>query len=237
MGVNHKSVYLLLANISSISFVLPIVFFMVFKRHSREKSLWVVFFYAVYCMFSEGFTFYLHIHKSQETPYFLFAIFTLLEYSCFSLFYIYSTQRTSVKRLVIVLWILFSAFCLIDYFFINKMNDFDSVTTGVESILIIILCIYYLVIQIRGNYTLTLYSTSNFWIIITFLIYLSGTFFLYIMAENMIQDLAFREQYIVINSSFNIIKNILLSVAMLMKTSPPANQSTNNKKIFEPFPS
>lgn len=33
----------------------------------------------------------------------------------------------------------------------------------------------------------------------------------------MSHDRAFRIQYIIINSSFNILKNILLSVAMLMK--------------------
>ena len=72
-----------------------------------------------------------------------------------------------------------------------------------------------------------IYSSTNFWIIISFLIYLSGTFFLNIYADSMINDKAFIKQYILINSSFNIIKNILLSVAMLMK--PENNNQT-------PFP-
>lgn len=236
MGINHIAIYYILENISSISFVLPLVFFMVFKRNNREKSLWVVFYYIIYCILSEALTFYLH--KFQITQFISFAVFTVLEFSFFCLFYIYAIPKPKVKRMVIVIWILFSAFCIIDFFFINLMNDFDSVATGIESILIIILCIYYLAVQIWGSNSLTLYSTTDFWIIITFLIYLSGTFFLYIMAENMIKDdYAFRVQYIIINSSFNIIKNILLSVAMLMKTSSPGNQSPNTKKIFEPFPS
>jgi hypothetical protein len=115
------------------------------------------------------------------------------------------------------------------------MNSFDSFATGVESIFIIIMSIYYLAVQIRGTNNLFVYSTSNFWVIITFLIYLSGTFFLYIMAENMIKDKAFQIQYIVINSVFNLLKNILLSVAMLMKPAPVnaiAKKNNNMDDIF-----
>jgi hypothetical protein len=107
------------------------------------------------------------------------------------------------------------------------MNSFDSITVGVESILIILMCIYYLIVQIKGANNLFVYSTSNFWIVITFLIYLSGTFFLYIMAENMINDRAFQSQYDIINSAFNVLKNVLLSIAMLMK---PALVNTYAKK-------
>jgi hypothetical protein len=38
------------------------------------------------------------------------------------------------------------------------------------------------------------------------------------MAETMIQNKAFRIQYIIINSAFNILKNLLLSIAMVMKS-------------------
>ena len=112
---------------------------------------------------------------------------------------------------------------------------FDSITSGVESILIILMCIYYLIVQIKGSNNLLVYSTTSFWIIITFLIYLSGTFFLYIMAENMINDRNFRIQYTFINSAFYIIKNILLSVAMLMKptqSKPQLNKNNDRDDLF-----
>ena len=89
------------------------------------------------------------------------------------------------------------------------------------------MCIYYFFDQLKQVNNLLLYSSFNFWIIISFLIYLSGTFFLYIMAENMMHDKVFLKQYILINSSFNILKNVLLSVAMLMK-----HTTNNNQSIF-----
>ena len=92
------------------------------------------------------------------------------------------------------------------------------------------MCIYYLIIQIRGINDLFVYSTSNFWIIITFLIYVSGTFFLYIMAEKYLgkKDKVFTLQYHIINSIFTVIKAILFSIAMFMKPAIPNNKPQKN---------
>lgn len=97
------------------------------------------------------------------------------------------------------------------------------------------MCIYYLIVQLKGLNNLSVYSTSNFWVIITFLIYTSGTFFLYIMAANMIQDKHFRVQYIIINSAFNLLKNILLAIGMLMKPSPVNVRVQKNNNLDDLF--
>ena len=55
------------------------------------------------------------------------------------------------------------------------------------------------------------------------------------MAENMIANRAFQIQYTVINSVFYILKNILLSVAMLMKPTPIKNQIQKNEDRHELF--
>lgn len=99
--------------------------------------------------------------------------------------------------------------------------------TGVETVLIIAMCIYYFFDQLKQPNTLLIYSSINFWIIIAFLIYLSGTFFLYLYADNARMDKAFRMQYYLINSSFYILKNILLAIAMLMKPT-----KTNDRTLF-----
>jgi hypothetical protein len=99
------------------------------------------------------------------------------------------------------------------------MNSFDSFASGIESIIVILFCVYYLFSQIKGSNSLMIYSTFNFWVIIAFLLYFSGTFFLYIMTENMVFNVTFQKLYFIINISFNILKNVLLSVAMCMKTT------------------
>ncbi len=77
-----------------------------------------------------------------------------------------------------------------------------------------------------------IYSTFNFWIIITFLIYFSGTFFLYIMTENMVYNKDFQIQYLIINSCFSILKNLLLCIAMTMKIN--SNIDNSNSSAYLP---
>ncbi len=197
------------------------MFFLLFKRNSKERTIWVIVFYVLYCNLNELLAYYLYQnHINIDIDFVLLALFTVIEFTFFCVYYYYALQTRFIKKALPIIFGMFIIFAFVDFFLINRMNKFDSFTAGVESIIIILLCIYYLVVQIKGSNSLFVYSSSNFWIIITFLIYLSGTFFLYIMTENMIKSKSFRHQYVVINSVFNILKNILLSIAMLMKSTP-----------------
>lgn len=202
------------------------MFFLLFKRSNKEKTLKVIFYYISYCILNEIVVYYLY--EAHKSDYLAFALFTILEFSFFCIFFYYAIS-TKIKKAIPIIWGAFLLFSIIDFFFVDEMDAYGSFAVGVEYIFIILMCIYYLVVQIKGVNNLSVYSTSNFWIIITFLIYTSGTFFLYIMAEKMLQNKAFRVQYIIINSVFNILKNLLLSIAMLMKSTPENNQSRKNK--------
>lgn len=86
------------------------------------------------------------------------------------------------------------------------------------------MCIYYFFDQLKQTNNLAIYTSINFWVIIAFLIYLSGTFFLYIYADAMLSDKVFLKIYLIINSSFYILKNVLLAIAMLMKPNNTTHQ-------------
>lgn len=180
----------------------------------------------MYCILNEALGIYLHIIHFENT-FILFAFFTIVEFSSFCLFYYYTLSAGLIKKAVLLIWICFIVFALYQDFTIKNI-EFDSITSGVESILIILMCICYLVVQIKGSTDLLVYSTTSFWVLITFLIYLCGTFFLYIMAVKMFHDRTFQIQYAIINSAFNILKNILLSAAMVMKTEPVKTKLIKN---------
>ncbi len=229
MKPNITAILNIIVYTSFISHLLPLVAFLLFKLKTKEKPLRVIFFYILYSILNESVGFYLQTIRSEQS-FILYSIFTVLEFSFFSLFYYYILPTAKAKKAIFPLWLFFIIFFFIDFFFINKMTGFDSVAIGIESLFIIFMCIYYLITQIKGVTNLQVYSTSNFWIIITFLIYLSGTFFLYILTATMINDKAFRIQYVYINSFFNILKNVLLSIAMLMK---PGQVKPEIKKNYE----
>ncbi|MEO5500824.1 MAG: hypothetical protein ABIR31_05220 [Ginsengibacter sp.] len=119
----------------------------------------------------------------------------------------------------------FTFFAIIDYFIINKMQSLDSITIGIESITIIIFAIYYLYNNLKDSVNFSIYSSFDFWTVITLLIYFAGTFFIYLLVESNKGNMEFRKVYIILNSSFNLIKNILLAVAMCMKLKMPVLHS------------
>ncbi len=229
MSSNIAAILKVILYIGIFSQLLPLVFFLLYKFRSREKGLRVIFYYILYCVLNEGLSVYLQTTHSSKI-YILFSFYTVAEFSFFCLFYYYIISSKKVKKIIIPIWASFALFSITDFFFVNRMDDFDSIAVAIASIIIILLCAYYLFMQIKGSISLQIYSTSNFWIIITFLIYLSGTFFLYLMTEAMKTNDSFQKQYIYINSSFNILKNVLLSIAMLMK---PAEAKPEKKRNYE----
>jgi hypothetical protein len=192
------------------------VFFLLFKWKSKEKSLRVILFYILYCIGNEAMSFYLQSIRSPNAVY-LFLLFTLVEYTFFCYFTYLILPKGGIKKAVPFLWISFLLFAFIDYVFFSKKYEFDSIASGIESIIVLMLCIYYLFSQVKGSNNLMIYSTFNFWAVIAFLIYFSGTFFLYLMTEKMMDSPSFQKMYFIINISFNILKNLLLCVAMTMR--------------------
>ena len=205
---------------------LPLVFYLLFKLKSKQKSLRVILFYVLYCIFNEALNYYLQSIRSEKTIY-LFYAFTIVEYSFFCYFIYLILPKSFVRKTIPFLWLSLIIFDLINVIYKNNAFGFDSITSGIECIIILLLCISYLFIQLRGSTSLSIYSTFDFWVVITFLIYFAGTFFLYMLAQSMGRDVAFQRQYFIINIAFNILKNILLCIAMTMKLNDTVKEQKN----------
>lgn len=211
--------------IASFSSLLPLIFFFIFQKNNKSKELRVILFYLIYCAANDLVSFYLW-QVAHLQIFFLYDIFTVVEFSLFTWYFYKIINNKQFKKLIPFSILLFIIFSVSLYILLPENTSFSSPIAGTESVLIIGMCIYYFFDQLKQPNTLMIYSSINFWIIIAFLIYLAGTFFLNIYADSMITDKAFIKQYILINSSFNILKNILLSVAMLMKPDKPITQTT-----------
>ena len=216
----------IIQNIASFSSLLPLIFFFLFQRNNKSKELRVISFYLIYCAANDLISFYL-FQIAHLRPFFLYDIFTVVEYCLFSWYFYQIIINKRLKKIIPFSIALFIIFSISFYLLLPKSTSFSSPTAGTESVLIIAMCMYYFFDQLKQPNTLMIYSSINFWIIISFLIYLAGTFFLNIYADSMITYKAFINQYILINSSFNILKNLLLCVAMMMN---PDNK--NDQNIF-----
>jgi hypothetical protein len=205
------------------------------NRH-KAGGLWVIFIYMVYSLVTELVNFIMQ-YDHHVTSYFNFNLFGIIEY-CLLTYYIRSRIRnTTLKSLILILSGLFLIVSIIrisgHYF-----NVYDSLSNGLESILLIIYSIFYFFEQISKPSHIFFYSIPEFWIIVAILLYFSGTFFIDTYAQGLIEDQSFKVKYSVINNSFAILQNLLFGVAMIVKGGDKINDLPNldhrTRRVPEP---
>lgn len=225
---------ILFLTIQSLFTFLPLLFFFIYKRKRKEKIVRVIFYYIIYCILQDVATFVLSsIPDLKGSVIHLFSAYTIIEFSLFCLFYYYLFPAThKIRTITKYVWAAFLLFAFLDFFFFNQFQSFDSFTIGVESLILILLCGYYLYYQVTTTLSMFVYRTFNFWIIVTFLMYISSTFFLYLMTDTMGGDPEFQGYYLGINFGANILKNMLLCFALSRKHVLTPDNDVKEKKEF-----
>ncbi|MCS3802048.1 FlaA1/EpsC-like NDP-sugar epimerase [Chitinophagaceae bacterium OAS944] len=153
----------------------------------------------------------------------MLSTYTLVEFFLFSFFIWLIIDNRQFKKVIAAVSTLFIIF-ICYYFFTTKWNFFDSVPVACESILIFTFSLYYLFEQINKPRVLFIYNTSMFWIILGFLVYLAGSFFIYTFADNLDRD--DRVKFWFIPFIFNTIKNIFFSIAFSRREAKDKNSSS-----------
>lgn len=176
--------------------------------------------YSIYSFLNDIILFNL---ANKLTTRFLLSTYTLVEFFLFSLFIWLIIDNRQFKKVIAVVSTLFIIF-ICYYFFTTKWNFFDSVPVACESILIFTFSLYYLFEQINKPRVLFIYNTSMFWIILGFLVYLAGSFFIYTFADNL--DRNDRVKFWFIPFIFNTIKNIFFSLAFSRREAKDKSSSS-----------
>lgn len=217
------------------SFVLPLLFFLIYKRKNNEAIVRIILFYILYCIAQEALT-YLFSFKPELYAYlrYLFGSYTVIEFSLFCIFYYYLFPKEhKVKWVTISIAVAFVIFAALDFFVFSKHQNLGSLTIGIEALILILLCGYYLYYQVTTSMSMLVYRTFNFWVIVTFLMYVSSTFFLYLMTDAMGTDSEFRQYYFIINLGANALKNVLLAFAITRKTVLSPQSDTPPPPAFD----
>jgi hypothetical protein len=92
----------------------------------------------------------------------------------------------------------------------------DSVPIGIESILIIVYSFYFFFEQLKKTETL-IYENFFFWVSIGMILYLSGTFCIYLLSNTMSSKEL--HEYWFITYVFDIIKNTFFVISLLIYIS------------------
>jgi hypothetical protein len=196
--------------ISSISSLLPIVFFILFCLKTNEKGLWVIFLYSIFSSVSDSLV--SSLWGSHRT-FLLWNIYTIVEYS-FLAYFFYLTIKL---RLVRVLITIISALFIIVFFFLFKSINvrFNSILSFFSQANILILCLVYIFMSM--NHTTESLNILNpvFLIVIALLFYVACTLFLFIIANKLSED-EMTKYWRNITVYNNILTNLLFAAAFLL---------------------
>jgi drug/metabolite transporter (DMT)-like permease len=150
------------------------------------------------------------------SDFYVYASFTVIEYSLLTLF-LYKSIEDRRQRYVLIIGSLVFFIPVVANFLHSSTSSFDSQSASLEAILIIIYSILFLYGQIKDPSVLFVYNTKKFWVVSAFFIYFSSTLFLFLYAATFTRQE--HRSYWYINSIFDIIKNILFCIAFAMKKS------------------
>jgi hypothetical protein len=193
--------------------LIPVLLFLRF--FAKAKHYIALGLIVAYCII-EFTTNIISFHISPKTFVQVYSIFTILEYFCFTAC-IYSLIRSSLfKKIIIALSLGFLIFAIF-YFAYSKHKSLDSIPIGVETILILFTSFYFLYEQVQDLSTDLIYNRFAFWIASGIMIYLAGSFFIYIFANQV--DTETLNQYWILTNVFTTIKNLCFTISFLVFNS------------------
>ena len=195
---------------------MPLTIFFFSKK--KQNGLWLIAFYLFYSMLTDLVLNKLSL-KFFDSEIYSYRLFTIVEFTVLSFYLLKELVSDKFRLFIKISSLVFGAFVLFDLM-TGTLNEFDSIPTGVESILILCSSLLVLYERIIKNEE---YNVSSIWISVGIVLFFSGTFFLFILSESNFNDSAFSETYSYILASFKIISYILFSIGILLE----------NKNLFK----
>lgn len=172
-----------------------------------------IYFYLAYCFISDVVLSKLSLRILGSEIY-SFRVFTIVEFSLIAIFFTSTIVNRSYKRFIYISMTLFYILLIID-FLTNSFNQFDSLPTGIESILIILFSLILIFEKLNSE---NVHFNFSIWISFSFIIFFAGTFFLFILSQNNFSNTNFSDTYGYVVAIFNSIKNLLICLGIVSET-------------------
>lgn len=157
--------------------------------------------------------------------------FTFLEYSTFIYFIYLNLSNKNVKKLIIICSIIFYSFLILYYLLTPIIHQVDSIPIGVETLFVLSFSFYFLFEQMNDTSTLFIYSRYQFWIVIGIMIYLAGSFFIFIFASKLDEQLM--DQFWFLTNGFYSIMNVFFIIAFILEWRE--TKKLTNPQQFRPY--
>ena len=217
----------LFLQILTYSFLLPVVVSLVYFNKPKPKNVLLIV--GIY-----GVTFFLLNQYFDELVRLLhrslyYFIYTLTEYATFASLLYLNIKSRKARFIGICISILFTVFLyLID--FVVKFKSFDSIPIATETLILLVFSIYFFYEQFKDASSLYIYYHYCFWLTIGILIYLCGSLFIFVFADQMTPQQ--KTQFWFFTYVVEIIKNFLFTIALILYSR---KSNFKPKKIIIPY--
>ncbi|MBP6686823.1 MAG: hypothetical protein KA160_03105 [Lacibacter sp.] len=204
-----------LETIARLSLLLPCFLFFL-RKTSQTRENWVVFLFVVFTILQQAVVIFSAKTNNLQIAD-LISFFNPLTYLIFIYFFFRYTLIEPVNRkITLVCTIAYIALQLIPFLF-ETASSITSIITTVNTVFILLFCLLYFFEQIRFPKTMFVYTQSSFWSIVGFLVFSAGTFFIFWYNTVIKQSEVFENQYIIIHALIFITRNLLFSIALVIK--------------------
>ena len=192
--------------------------FLILFQKNKKKNNSIIAFYFFYSILSDLFLHTLSL-KYLNSEFYSYRIFTVIEFLSFSVILNQIITNNRLKKLILYSGVIFFVSLLFDLI-TNPIENFDSLPTGVESILILLYCILVLYEQITMGKPLFSFPVL---FSISLILFFSGTFFLFILSQNNFENEEFSVLYDYIVAISKILMTLLISLGLI------ANRKVDSK--------
>lgn len=201
----------LLPYILNLSFIFPfIAFFLRFKRIAINAKVLLLLVYSTIFFILNQFFNEIYWFLGRKNYYFIYTVF---EYFIFGFLILLNIQSKKFRPFFYIISGVFLIILLIIYL-ISNIKRVDSISIGIEFIMLIIFILYFFFDQLKNVSTQSIYELFGFWIVLGILIYLGFTFFFNMLANYLSKELV--DQYELYTYVGDIIRNTLFAVAIFM---------------------
>ncbi len=151
--------------------------------------------------------------------------YTIIEFTFLSAMFYQSFDHKSLRKSTLALIVAFSAFAIVNAFFIQGIDQLNSYSRGTECVLIILMSLAYFYEIFKGMKILRLEQHPMFWVTTGALLYFSGNLLLFLFYRS--------DMWAIIHSVLNIILNVCFAIAIL-KDAKKRNESWNQPHGIQP---
>lgn len=134
-----------------------------------------------------------------------------------TILYLRTLLRGSLYKLLIVLSTLIYFAFWIPLFYFSQTQDYISYIRAFSYSLILLFCLLYYYEQIQHPKTFFVYMQKSFWTVSGFFLFASGTFFIFLFDQFSSNVKGFFDQYVYIHALLFLVRNLLFSIAIIIK--------------------